>query len=289
MTAAKPDPLGPDGLVLPNVGDWAETKYKLVEVYSQLFTTAMRGKWNSLAYIDLFAAAGWGGVKSTKRIVLGTALCALRSPTPFDCHVLCEVDPLRFEALKARVGREFPRAAVTFLAGDSNEIVDRIVEALPGRGRSTSTLSFCVIDPSKIADLRFATIERLASIDSRRSRPVDFLVLIPSFMDAHRELSYYLKPSSSKLADFLGDPDWRDEWASEIRARRRRDFGLFVVDAFGKSMQRLGYLWDLEDAILIGSRQKRFYHLVFFSRHPMGRKFARVARKYATTQLGFQW
>jgi len=145
-------------------------------------------------------------------------------------------------------------------------------------------LTFCVVDPNKVADLRFATIERLASIDSKSRRAVDFLVLIPSFMDARRERTYYLRPSSSALSEFLGDPNWRDDWART----KHRDFGVFVVDAFGRSMLELGYLWEIKDAILVGDGQKELYHLAFFSRHPLGRKFAREARKYATKQLGFR-
>ena len=289
MTAARRDELGPDGLVLPDVGDWAETKYELVETYSQLFTRSMRGKWKSLAYVDLFAAAGWGRVRGTGRIVHGTAFRALRNPVPFDRHVFCEADPTRFDALRKRVRVEFPKADARFLQGDSNAMLDRVVAELPWGGRSGALLTFCVADPSKVADLRFSTIERLAFIEPSKPRHIDFLVLIPSYMDAHRELKYYLAQSNSAIADLVGNRDWRDDWADETERRPRLEFGAFVVDAFGRSMERLGYLWNIEDAIQIGSGQRKFYHLAFFSRHNLGRKFAREARKYATSQLGFQW
>jgi three-Cys-motif partner protein len=285
----KRDSIGPDGLVLPDVGEWAETKYRLVEIYAQLFTTAMKGKWKSLAYVDLFAAAGLGRVRGTNRIVPGTAVCALRTPTPFDRHVLVEMDSVRLDALKTRVQREFAKSDVRFLRGDSNEIVDLVIDELPGQGRTGSVLTFCVVDPNRIADLRFSTIERLASIDATSRRPIDFLVLIPSFMDARRERSYYLKPSNTALSAFLGNAGWRNEWARTTKGRKQADFGVFVVDAFGRSMQKLGYLWDIEDAIVVGDGKKELYHLAFFSRHTLGRKFAREARKYATRQLGFQW
>jgi hypothetical protein len=64
---------------------------------------------------------------------------------------------------------------------------------------------------------------------------------------------------------------------------------MFVVDAFGQSMQRLGYLWDIKDAIPISSGGRKLYHLAFFSRSEVGRKFAREARRYATGQRGFDW
>jgi hypothetical protein len=46
-----------DGLLTPEVGAWAEEKYRYVRGYAEVFTTAMAGKWESLVYLDLFAAA----------------------------------------------------------------------------------------------------------------------------------------------------------------------------------------------------------------------------------------
>src|SRR5690606_26108932 len=97
-------------------------------------------------------------------------------------------------------------------------------------------LTFCVVDPRKLADLKFETIRSLAELF------VDFLVLIPSYMDAHRNLMSYSRPESSTLADFLGDPAWRERWEAE--KIRGRDFGLFVVDRFGSAMRDLGFLYD---------------------------------------------
>jgi len=284
VTADSEDPIGPDGMVLPQVGDWAETKYKPVEIYAKLVTTTMTDKWKALAYIDLFAAAGLGQVRDTERIVPGTVICALRSPVAFDRYLVCEFDPSRFRALRMRIQRDFPGADVRYFEGDCNAIVDRVIAELPGEGNSSSVLTFCVVDPSKIADLRFSTIEALAYIRPGLRRAIDFLVLIPSHMDAHREQVYYLDPSSSALSDFLGNPSWRDDWFVEVRSGRPRNFGVFVVDEFGKSMQKHGYLWDIKDAIPIERGRQKLYHLAFFSRHPVGRKFAREARKYASPQ-----
>ena len=49
--------LDDDGLALPTVGAWAETKYRLVANICEMFATSMKGKV-SRVYVDLFAAAG---------------------------------------------------------------------------------------------------------------------------------------------------------------------------------------------------------------------------------------
>ncbi len=45
-----------DGLMTPEVGDYAEEKYRLIGLYAELFAKAMKGKWDSRVYIDLYLA-----------------------------------------------------------------------------------------------------------------------------------------------------------------------------------------------------------------------------------------
>jgi hypothetical protein len=47
-----------DGLPCPDVGSWAETKYRLLALYDELFWTGMKYKWDQRVYIDLYAGAG---------------------------------------------------------------------------------------------------------------------------------------------------------------------------------------------------------------------------------------
>ncbi len=46
-----------DGLPCPDVGSWAETKYRLLGLYDELFSTGMKYKWDQRVYIDLYAGA----------------------------------------------------------------------------------------------------------------------------------------------------------------------------------------------------------------------------------------
>jgi hypothetical protein len=94
-----------DGLLLPEVGEWSERKYRLIASYAAMFATAMRGKWKTRTYVDLFAGAGRAKIKGSQRIVATSATLALDVPHPFDGYVLCELDPRKAEALQRRVAR----------------------------------------------------------------------------------------------------------------------------------------------------------------------------------------
>jgi hypothetical protein len=112
-------------------------------------------------------------------------------------------------------------------------------------------------------------------------------VLIPAYMDAHRNLDNYVKPSSTRIERFLGLPNWRDLWS---RAQGRpMKFGSFIVEQFGMQMKRLRYSYEgLHETVLIRdpTRNLALYRLAFFSRHPLGVKFWKEACKYTRRQLG---
>ena len=54
-----------DGLMTPEVGGWAETKYRLLALYDELFSTGMKNKWDQRVYLDLYAGAGYSRIQGT--------------------------------------------------------------------------------------------------------------------------------------------------------------------------------------------------------------------------------
>jgi three-Cys-motif partner protein len=268
-----------DGLFTPGVGDWAERKYRLISYYAEMFSTSMKRKWEGRAYIDLFAGAGRGRVRDTTRILQTSALLALGVPDPFDRYVFCDLDRACTRALRQRVEREYGDSRkVDYLTGDSNELVHRVLALMREERHKGSLLSFCVVDPYKMANLKFSTIEQLSSLFA------DFLVLIPSYMDAHRNEDAYSAPGNTTVEEFLGDPDWRS-----ARARTPGDFGAFIVDQFGIAMRRLGFIYDgpgEEVSISLPVKNFKLYHLAFFSKSELVMKFWRTARKGSDEQLG---
>jgi three-Cys-motif partner protein len=266
-----------DGLYTPEVGEWAERKYRLIAYYAEMFATSMKDKWASRVYMDLFAGAGRGRIKDSSRIITTSALLALEVRNPFDRYVFCDIEPDCIAALQERVRRSHPDRDVRYLTGDANGLVEPVLRELPPHRLKAGVLSFCVLDPFNLGNLQFSTVKRLSTIF------VDFLVLIPSYMDANRNERAYTAAGNSTVADFLGNPGWRLAW-SEVRG----EFGNFVVDQFGQSMKRLGFIYDGPgDEVLFHLPRKnvKLYHLVFYSKSELGMRFWRQARKYSDPQM----
>ncbi len=109
-----------DGLITPDVGFWAEKKYRLVQNYASMFASSMKGKWDHLVYVDLFAGAGRSLLRDRDEIVAASPLLALDIPTPFSQYIFCELDEQKLDALRQRVGCDFSQENVRFLHGDAN-------------------------------------------------------------------------------------------------------------------------------------------------------------------------
>lgn len=272
-----------DGLAVADVGAWAEEKYRLVELYASLFCRAVRGKWDCLVYIDIFAGAGYARFKGTQRIVAGSPLIALGLEEKFDRYVFCEADDESAAALRQRCAREYPAERVVVILGDANVSAQDVVRGFPTPSKSNRVLGFCFVDPFKMANLKFATIEAL----SRRF--MDFLVLIPSGMDAHRNEGLYVREENRTVDEFVGNPEWRSVWLAE--KAKGRTFETFVVEEFGRSMSRLGYpAPSLDHAAVIRSDEKNLllYRLMHYSKHQLAGKLWQQAKKYTNPQAGFE-
>lgn len=270
-----------DGLPTPDVGDWAIEKYRLVKLYAGLFTTSMRGKWEQLIYVDLFAGAGRAKIRGTTRIVPASPLLALTVEHPFDRYVFCEADKVRMSALQARVRQEFAGVDARFVPGDVNAKVDVILGELPTIRSGRRSLTFCFVDPFGLRNLRFETLSALAE------RYVDFLVLIPSGYDATRNEGVYLAPENRTIDRFLHRAGWREEWSAAKAAGKTFDH--FMTDAFAASMTTLGYRYPgihSTHVVRFSEKRLRLYRLALFSRHPLGEKFWREVQKYASDQRG---
>ena len=109
---------------------------------------------------------------------------------------------------------------------------------------------------------------------------MDFLVLIPSSMDANRNEQNYIQPRNKTLENFLGSPNWRSCWDKEKVFGK--SFEHFVVEEFGHSMHKLGYIDPgLQEALLIRSDEKNLplYRLALYSKHKLGAKFWKETKK----------
>ncbi|MGA7523280.1 MAG: three-Cys-motif partner protein TcmP [Acidobacteriaceae bacterium] len=134
-----------DGLTCPNVGRWAEDKYRLLSLYDRLFSTGMKNKWEQRVYIDLYAGAGYSRIRGTEIVLRGSPILALTVADPFDKYIFCEEQPERLAALKERAKRAAPYANISFVAGSCNDRVDEIRRICPTAliSKSCSLVVFC--------------------------------------------------------------------------------------------------------------------------------------------------
>jgi len=268
-----------DGLPTNDIGPWAEEKYQYVGMYAQLFSTGMKNKWPHRIYLDLFSGPGYSKVRETNRVVLGSPMIALSLPDRFDSYVFADENSESLDALRTRVSRLGLSVTPTYIPGDANETVGRVLEVI-SKTPSKSTLSFCFLDPYKL-NLHFETVQRIAE-----GRAVDFLILLALYVDANRNVSFYVAEGNRTIDLFLGDAHWRPRWKAVERGGKT--IVEFLASEYSTRMRQIGYLpMSIEDMVKIRTHDRRLplYYLAFFSKHETGLKFWEEVRKYATDQL----
>ncbi len=267
-----------DGLEAPDVGAWAEDKYRLLALYDELFSTGMKHKWDCRIYIDLYAGAGHSRIEGTNKFLKSSALIALTVPDPFDKYIFCEERSNLLEVLKTRVGRIRPQADVTYIDGSCDLNTGKILEHIPKASNRYKVLTLCFVDPFDFG-LKFETLRQLSSVF------VDFVVLLAIGMDANRNYDHYVDGNSTKIDEALGNDSWRDRWKKV--GVRRSDFRRFLAAEFCGSMESLGYLnKPLDRMKLVRSVENNLplYYLALFSRHETAFKFWDDVLKYSTNQ-----
>jgi three-Cys-motif partner protein len=271
-----------DGLYVDEVGCWAEKKHNLIRHYAEMFSTSMKDKWQNLIYIDLFSSSGIGKIKGTDNLVYTSPLLALGIKNKFTKYIFCEIDEEKIETLKKRVKLKYGACNVSYILGDVNETVARIPNEIPKYSKNNKVLSFCVVDPYNIDNLAFNTIRYLSKLY------MDFLILIPSYMDGHRNESYYIRDEDQHVEKFLDLKDWRNDWA--IKKMSGMNFGRYLPLRFNERMSELDFIpLDESEFELIRKPDNNspLYHLSFYSRSSRGKQFWNEARKSSTQQLSF--
>ena len=267
-----------DGLVSPEVGGWAEQKYRLLALYDELFSTGMKHKWDNRIYIDLYAGAGFSRVRGTNTFLKGSPMIALSVTSPFDKYILCEADRDLSNALQARVRRIAPEVNVAYIQGNCDTEIENIRKELPKPSARNSVLSLCVVDPFDFG-LKFETLRTLSD------GFVDFLVLLAIGMDANRNYDNYVEGNSTKIDEALGNTTWRDRWKAQ--GARRTEFRRFLALEFSQSMESLGYIGQPLDRMKsVRSLEKNLplYYVALFSRHKTAYKFWNDVLRYSDPQ-----
>jgi three-Cys-motif partner protein len=263
----------------PEVGAWAEDKHRLVSLYSTLFSSGMKGKWDERVYVELYAGAGYSRIRGSSTLIAGSPIRALTVTDPFDKYIFCEEVPGKLAALKARVKKHAPAANVGYVEGDCNLSVRDIIAAIPAASRENTVLTLCFADPFDIS-LKFATIRELAN-----ARYVDFLITLALGMDANRNYEHYVKDDARRIDEFLGSNSWRERW--ETAQWDATKFTRFLAGEFSRSMATLGYIpppfYTMKE---VRSYEKNLplYRLALYSRSDRAYQFWDQVLKYGTDQ-----
>lgn len=270
-----------DGNYIPKIGSWGLDKYRMIGTFMSIFTNSMSNSshWKKLIYIDLFSGAGFAKVKKSKKIVRSSALISLSLPQKFDKYIFCEEDPKAFNALKNRVS-QFSDLEVKLLNIDSNVNINLVVDEI--KNVNETSLCFCFVDPFSI-NIHFKTIEKLAS-----NFRMDFLILFASDMDIRRNHGLYSDPKDQRVALQLDYPDWRKEYEQEF-THSPQNLIKFIAEKYISKMKNIGYKYNHPHLISNKERNRNLYHLIFFSKHSLGKKFASISSSYSDNQLGFDF
>jgi three-Cys-motif partner protein len=267
-----------DGLMTPEVGGWAETKYRLLALYDELFSTGMKNKWDQRVYLDLYAVAGYSRIQGTSKFLKASPMIALTVTHPFDKYIFCEGREDLLDALKARVTRIGPQANVAYILGNCDAEIEKIYKQIPKGSSTNKVLSLCLVDPFDFG-LKFETLRKLSTVF------MDFVVLLAIGMDANRNYEHYVEDDSTKIDEALGNREWRERWKAV--GIRRSDFRPFLAGEFCRSMESLGYLKKPLDRMkLVRSAEKNLplYYLALFSRSETAFKFWDDVLTYSTDQ-----
>jgi three-Cys-motif partner protein len=271
-----------DGLLCPEVGSWAETKYRLISLYDELFATGMKNKWHQRVYIDLYAGAGHSLVRGTDIRLKGSPILALSLPYPFNKYIFCEADNERLDALRKRTAKIAPSANVTFITESCDSAVETILATIPKGSSTNRVLSLCLVDPFDFG-IKFDTIRKLSSVY------IDFLVLLAVGMDANRAYEHYVEGNNVKIDEALGNIEWRERWKTYTK---RNEFRQFLASEFAMSMKSLGYQdVPLHRMLNVRNTEKNspLYYIALFSKSKTAYTFWDQVLKYHTDQTSFTW
>lgn len=263
-----------DGYPVMDVGIWAMKKYKLVGHYCNIFTTAMRGKWN-LIYLDLFSGPGHVRLKESNQLIKNSGLIALGLTNKFDHYIFNDWSDSYLEALKSRIAPTGLSQICSFYNEDANSCIEKVLSERPTFNNGKKNLTFCFLDPFSL-NLSFDTVRFLAREN------VDILMLHALQMDGNRNLTYYIREENERVAKFTGNPNWRSDF--EKQGNIRPDFMKFLSDQYDLNIKKFGYL-NTEKEMIANTQGRGIYYLAFYSKHPLGIDFFSKARKNIDQQL----
>ena len=259
--------VGTDGDLVLKVGLWALGKLSYIKRYCDVFNTAMKDKWATRTYIDLFAGAGRCLVETTMKEVDGSPLVALSSKVPFTHYYFNDMNASAIESLRRRTVH-IEGHSISYFSKDCNEVVEDLLSCLP-----PSSLDFCFIDPTNW-QISFDSIYKLT-----KGRRTDLAIVF--HIGAIKRVA---DDPPLELLAFFPDSSWLVEYQKARKAGML--VGRVLLDAYERGLSKLGYI-EIKDYILAkNTKLVPLYCLVFASKNRRGGDFwDKIAMRSETGQL----
>ena len=250
-----------DGLLLDEVGPWANDKHERLRKYVDI-SRATRRKFvegtGGATYIDLFCGSGRAFIRGTNEKIDGSPLvafkCARKSGVPFSEIHIADIDQGECAAAAQRIARA-GGAAMQYV-GKSQQTVAQIVSRL-----NPSGLHFAFLDPFNLDDLPFSVFETLSQL-----KRIDLLIHV-SAQDLQRNLDAYSMSVDGPLDHFA--PGWRN--VVDLNQTRPATRAAYIAYWTSK-MESLGLPPARRAELVSGTtKNQRLYWLVFASRSDFAR------------------
>ena len=269
----------------PFGGDWTQDKLRILALYLDAYTTALKAQPFQLVYVDAFAGTGayhpgssyssedYGDFRElhegSPRIALGI------TDKPFDRFVFIEKDPVRSQSLQ-RLIRENPNRNIEISTFDANYVLPRFCDTLGPNERAVVFL-----DPYA-TQVSWSTVERLA-----KTLKIDCWILFP-LMAIARMMPRYNEPLEAlarQLDRIFGN---RDHWEDFYQVAQQQQLPMFT-DApaqeriigsdqiAGRYRERLESVFEKvapTSRTLNNSKNSPMFELLFAASNPRGASIA---------------
>ncbi|MHA1280685.1 MAG: three-Cys-motif partner protein TcmP [Candidatus Helarchaeota archaeon] len=259
-----------DGLPVRCIHSQSVLKLKILKYYLEIFSVAMRNKFENMYFVDLFSGPGLCYDRDNKEFYPGSPLIAMGLKYQFSKYIFVDLDANTSQILQKRCfnGPEDNSKQVTYLDLDANSNIGEILSHL----KLKRSISVFFIDPNGL-DIEFDVIKKLSESDS-----IDLIINF-SIFDLKRNEHIY-RDDNSKADKFFGLPDWRNEESRDWLRLYKRQLGrLGFAGVEGNNERHITVKTPTGASI---------YHLIYASKKELGLKFWRSAKnKFSGPSIDF--
>ena len=191
------------------IGIWSEVKLAIIRQYASAYTRILdstrRERIPSLRwhYIDAFAGPGVHLSKTTREIVDGSPLIALKTTPPFSKYHFIDADPARARQLREITG---PRDDVEIDSADCNEVL--LQKVFPQIKYSDYQRALCLLDPYNI-NLKWEVIETAGQMGSIEVF-LNFMIMDINRNALRKNRDLAIQSKVEQLTRLWGDKSWED-------------------------------------------------------------------------------